>query len=142
MRRVLFDTSTLVSVALTPQGVPAQAYEAWRALRFSLFTTQAIIDELRTTLSYARIRRKYDCDHRATLLLAELADEAIRVQGTAPVSVYVRDPNDYMILSAAADAAADVLVTSDQDLLVLGTYQRTLILTPRQFLTWLDESGG
>ncbi len=51
-----------------------------------------------------------------------------------------RDPNDYIILAAAADAEADVLVTSDQDLLVLGPFRSTLILTPRQFLDWLNET--
>jgi predicted nucleic acid-binding protein len=44
-----------------------------------------------------------------------------------------------MILSAAAEAEAHVLVSSDQDLLVLGSYEGTMILSPRQFLTWLDS---
>ena len=140
MRRVVFDTSALVSVALKPKGVPAQAYEAWRALRFSLFTTQAILDELRRTLAYPRVLRKYDCKHRVSVLLAELTEEAGRVPGTAAVDVYVRDPKDYIILSAVADADADVLVSSDQDLLILGDYHGALILTPRQFLSWLDET--
>jgi putative PIN family toxin of toxin-antitoxin system len=137
--RVVFDTSVLVSVALTPKGVPAQAYEAWRALRFSLFTTQAIIHEVRTTLGYARIRRRYDCAEAADGMMRALHEKAMFVSGTAEVNVYVRDPKDYMILSAAAEAEAHVLVSSDQDLLVLGSYEGTMILTPRQFLTWLNE---
>lgn len=64
--------------------------------------------------------------------------KAMFVSGIAEVSVYVRDPKDYMILSAAAEAEAHVLVSSDQDLLVLGSYEGTVILTPRQFLTWLN----
>lgn len=70
-----------------------------------------------------------------------LHQKAMFVSGTAEVSVYVRDPKDYMILSAAAEAEAHVLVSSDQDLLVLGFYEGTAILTPRQFVTWLDGIG-
>jgi hypothetical protein len=78
-----------VSVALKPNGVPAQAYEAWRALRFSLFTTQAILDELRRTLAYPRVLRKYDCKLRVSVLLAELTDEGGRESGAIiPMSMY------------------------------------------------------
>jgi hypothetical protein len=80
------------------------------------------------------------CKLRVSILLAELTEEAARVPGTALVDVYVRDPKDYIILSAVADADADVLVSSDQDLLILADYHGTLILTPRQFLSWLDET--
>lgn len=46
----------------------------------------------------------------------------------------MRDPNDLMILSACIEARAHVLVSSDKDLLVLGAYRDTEIVTPRQFL--------
>lgn len=140
MRRVVFDSSVLVSVALSEHGVPAQAWKAWRALRFYLFTTQAILEEVRTTLESPRIRKRHDCAPAAATLIESLGSDVFHVAGTAPVDVIVRDPNDYIILSAAVDARADVLVTSDHDLLVLGSYHGTLILTPRQFLSWLDET--
>ena len=139
MRRVVFDSSVLVSIALSEHGVPAQAWKAGRALRFYLFTTQAIIDEVRTTLNSPRIRRRHDCERAAAALIESLTFDVFRVAGTAFVDVPVRDPNDYIILAAAADAEADVLVTSDQDLLVLRSFRGTLILTPRQFLNWLGE---
>ncbi|HEY0025778.1 MAG TPA: putative toxin-antitoxin system toxin component, PIN family [Longimicrobium sp.] len=140
MRRVVFDSSVLVSVALSEHGVPAQAWKAGRALRFYPFTTQAIIDEVRTTLDSPRIRKRHDCARAAAALIDSLTFDVFHVAGIAFVEVFVRDPNDYMILAAAADAEADVLVTSDHDLLVLRSFRSTLILTPRQFLDWLDET--
>jgi predicted nucleic acid-binding protein len=39
-----------------------------------------------------------------------------------------------MFLECALRAKADVLVAGDKDLLVLGTYKGTRILTPAQYL--------
>jgi predicted nucleic acid-binding protein len=45
-----------------------------------------------------------------------------------------RDPKDDMFLECAALAGADVLVTGDKDLLSLGTYGSTKIITPLEYV--------
>jgi uncharacterized protein len=45
-----------------------------------------------------------------------------------------RDPADNKFLDLAAAGDADYLVTGDSDLLVLGSFRRTTILTPGSFL--------
>jgi putative PIN family toxin of toxin-antitoxin system len=50
-----------------------------------------------------------------------------------PVSV-CRDPDDDRILECALAACADLIVTGDRDLLDLGVFRDTPIMTPRQFL--------
>jgi predicted nucleic acid-binding protein len=45
----------------------------------------------------------------------------------------LRDPNDAPILGTAIAARAEVLVSGDNDLLVLGTFQSIPILSPRDF---------
>ena len=136
MLRVVLDTSVLVSNVMSPNGVPAQVFKAWRAHCYSLFTTQAIIQELVTTLNYPRIRLKYRISEAEIQEMVGLLREyASFVPGVADVSdSMVRDPNDRMILSAVLEAKAHVLVASDKDLLVLGTYRDAEIVTPRQFL--------
>jgi putative PIN family toxin of toxin-antitoxin system len=136
MLRVVLDTSVLVSTVLSPNGVPAQVFTAWRAHCYSLFTTPAILKELLDTLAQPRIRRRYPVtDAKVDAILELLRELAVFVRGTADVSDSgLRDPNDHVILSAAAEARAHVLVSSDKDLLVLGTYRDTEIVTPRQFL--------
>lgn len=136
MLRVVLDTSVLVSNVLFPKGVPAQVFKAWRAHCYSLFTTRAILEELANTLSYPRIRRKYaisEDELQETLSL--IRDEAFFVPGVTEVGdAALRDPNDQMILSTCIESRAHVLVSSDKDLLILGAYRGTEIVTPRQFL--------
>jgi putative PIN family toxin of toxin-antitoxin system len=136
MLRVVLDTSVLVSTVLFPKGVPAQVFMAWRAHCYSLFTTPAILKELVQTLGYSRIRRRYDVtETKVEEMLGVLREYAAFVPGTVDVSDSdVRDPNDRVILSSCVEAQAHVLVSSDKDLLVLGAYRGTEIVTPRQFL--------
>jgi putative PIN family toxin of toxin-antitoxin system len=44
-----------------------------------------------------------------------------------------RDPDDLHLLGLAEASGAVYLVSGDKDLLVLGTYNKTQIVTPRQF---------
>jgi predicted nucleic acid-binding protein len=55
----------------------------------------------------------------------------VRLRGTAKLC---RDPHDDMFLECAEIAAADFLVTSDNDLLVLGAYKKTRIVDPATYL--------
>ena len=49
-----------------------------------------------------------------------------------------RDPKDDMFLACAAACSADFLVTGDDDLLSIGEYQNTKIVTPSQFVEALE----
>lgn len=134
---VVVDTSVYISSLLKKQGVPAQVLDAWRAQLFKIVTSPAIVEEIRTTMTYSRIRRRYpiisDADVEA--LLALLESSATMVPGVADVrDAFVRDPKDEIILACLLEADVDVLITSDQDLLVLGNYRGTPIVSPRQFL--------
>ena len=44
-----------------------------------------------------------------------------------------RDPNDNMFLECAMRSKADLLVAGDKDLLILGAYMRTRIITPAEY---------
>jgi putative PIN family toxin of toxin-antitoxin system len=134
--RVVLDTSVLVSTLLVPDGVPAQILQVWRAKFFALFTSPAILSELARIASLPRIRKRYAvADEDVARLLGLLDEFATHVDGIADVSdAPLRDPKDFIILACVADSGADVLVTSDQDLLVLEAFRGTPIVTPRQFL--------
>jgi predicted nucleic acid-binding protein len=55
----------------------------------------------------------------------------IRIRGTVKEC---RDPNDDMFLECAARAKADLLIAGDKDLLVLGAYKATRIVTPAEYV--------
>jgi len=50
-----------------------------------------------------------------------------------------RDPKDNIFLALAAAAGAQVIVSSDQDLLILDPWRGSRIISPAEFLTWYDQ---
>lgn len=141
MIRAVADTSVLVSNVIVPTGVPAQVIRAWRANRFFLVTSPRILAEARRTLEYPRIRRKYpltDAEAGRFLTLLELEAEVVKWEPDVS-EAKLRDPNDEMVLACALAGSTSFLVSSDQDLLTVGQYRGVHIVTPRQFLTRLEE---
>ena len=65
--------------------------------------------------------------------LDALLDEAEWITTNVVINV-CRDPKDNMILELAVSGRADVIVTGDQDLLVLDPFQGIRIVTPEAFL--------
>ena len=64
--------------------------------------------------------------------------QVLREQGSLTVAAQTatdlcRDPDDLHLLGLAESAAADFLITGDKDLLVIGKFGPTQIVTPRQF---------
>jgi uncharacterized protein len=76
---------------------------------------------------------------RSASLIKLLALAAIVVTPTETVTIS-RDPDDDLLIEAALEADAEVLVTSDQDLLTLGRIGHIQILTPREFLGTLTST--
>jgi uncharacterized protein len=58
---------------------------------------------------------------------------AIRVKLRGTVKE-CRDPDDDVFLECAARANAHLLIAGDKDLLVLGSYKGTRILTPAEYV--------
>jgi putative PIN family toxin of toxin-antitoxin system len=71
--------------------------------------------------------------HRAKAALQAVLARGIRVKIRGAVKV-CRDPGDDMFLECAAVANADWLVAGDKDLLTLGAYKGTRIVTPSEYL--------
>ena len=55
----------------------------------------------------------------------------VKIRGTVKEC---RDPGDDMFLECAALAKADLLIAGDKDLLTLGAYKGTRIITPSEYL--------
>lgn len=60
------------------------------------------------------------------------------VQDTGAVVGVCRDPADDMVLAAAREGRAEVIVTGDADLLTLAEYEGIAIVKPRAFLALLE----
>ncbi len=70
----------------------------------------------------------------------EYSEQLIHVGGIGSLRGICRDPKDDIILECAAVAGAEVLITGDRDLLVIGSYQGVRILTVRGYLDTLTSA--
>jgi uncharacterized protein len=131
--RVILDTNILCSALITPGGLADRLYLAWRNRLFALVTSEEQLEEFRRVTRYPRVRQYIEPAAAGTLhnelrrlavLLAEL-----------PVIEACRDPWDDFLLAMAQAGKADFLVTGDKrDLLSMGVFGSTRIVTVRQML--------
>ncbi len=136
MLRVVLDTNVFVSSLLVKEGIPARILDAWRKREYLLIISPTLIAEIKATLAYPRIRRKYaitdeDIDQLITLLEHDallVPGDVESVAGSIP-----DDPADEAVLACALDGQADLIVSGDHHLLDLGDWRGIPILTSREF---------
>ncbi|NJN21258.1 MAG: putative toxin-antitoxin system toxin component, PIN family [Leptolyngbya sp. RL_3_1] len=68
-----------------------------------------------------------------------LVDGSNLVEPTSEITV-CRDPKDNMILELAVTGEANLIITGDEDLLVLNPFQNIQIVTPDAWLTNFIQS--
>src|SRR5580700_6844688 len=121
MRRVVFDTSSLVGAVLHAYSVP---HRAWLLAQQSceVLGSRETFLELETILHRNRMSRYIDTATRDQFLSNYRASvewvEISQPQLTA-VDPSCRDPKDNVFLALAHVGEADLIVSSDHDLLVL-----------------------
>ena len=143
MIRAVLDTNTIVSRTIVIHGIPYRILRAARAQRFTLVTSQAIINEVLRVLSRDRVRRKYGLTAADIELVRHfLENDAVLTTLMTEVHGVATHPEDDLILATAASGGADYLVTGDRQLQNLGTYQGITILSPRAFLEVLQAPGS
>lgn len=141
MLSATLDTNIFVSSLLVRAGPSARLLDIWRERQFLLITSPAIIAEVRATLNYPRIRRKYAIsDEDAEQLITLLEQDALVVPGTADVAGAIPDdPEDEKVLACAVEAGADLIVSGDRHLLALGAYRGIPIVTARGLLARVSQ---
>lgn len=135
MLRIVIDTSTLVSFALTAGDITRLLIDAWRKEEFVLLTIPSTRAELRQVLERPQITA------RSKRPLSWLADEienfSLHILGTLSVQA-CRDPKDDKFLACALEGDAAYIVSSDRDLLTIRQYEGVCILNPGEFLIVLQ----
>ncbi len=71
-----------------------------------------------------------------------LLSQAEVVAGELQLPGVTRDPKDDAIVACAREAGADYIVSGDRDLLDLGEYKGTRVVTPREFVEMLASEPG
>jgi putative PIN family toxin of toxin-antitoxin system len=136
-RRVVFDTSTLVSAALRVGSIPYQALLGALAT-CDLCVCAETLAELEQVLNRERFDRYLDLTSRIEFVsLIRRNGHLFLVENVDLVGIEptCRDRKDNKFLALALAAESELLVSSDEDLLVLHPWRRVSILTPREFLS-------
>ena len=144
--RAVLDTNVLISGLVSEHGPPRQILDAWLADCYVLVTSLYLIEELIHVLSYPRIVERIRLDDaELAAILEALLSKAEVVPGQLRLPGVTRDPKDDAVVACAKEGEADVIVSGDQDLLVLGEYEGIRVVTPRRFveiLVSLSMQGG
>ncbi len=143
MIRVVLDTNVFVSALLTPESPPARILELALEGKLRLVLSPGIIKEIALVLQYPRVKKAL----RKRRLTSKEVEEAIFkilktaaiTPGTVVAEGISRDPADDMILSGAAEGQADFIISGDQDLTCLESFEGIRIVNPTTFLRLIEE---
>jgi len=135
--RVYLDTNVLVA-AFATRGLCADVFRLVLA-EHELIISPALIEEVTRTLT----KKIHVSDQVVREVVAFLRAAGSTVGGAPELPpIAVRDPDDAVILGEALSGGADVLVTGDRDLLVLGEVGALRILDPRGFWELIRRPGA
>ena len=82
--------------------------------------------------------RKYFSESDINELSVKMKKVA-KIVRTKSVQTLCRDPKDNFLLELAVDGKANYLITGDDDLLVLKTFEKTKIITITEFQTKINS---
>ncbi|TAK56131.1 MAG: putative toxin-antitoxin system toxin component, PIN family [Dehalococcoidia bacterium] len=135
--RVVLDTNVIVSAVISNAGPPDAIVNAWRKGSFQLITSAPLLAEIADVLARPQIRKRsgFSAAEEATYVAA-LSETAILVEPSERLSV-IEDPDDNLLIEAAVAARADFIVTGDKQVLELGAFRDTQIITPARFMAVL-----
>lgn len=138
MIRAVLDVNVLVSGFPAPAGTPAILIERWLHREYELVLSEHILTGVGRAWTNAYFRTRYSSDE-SLQSLSLLRDRATIVIPVTTVQGVADDEEDDLVLATGVAGSVTHLVTGDRGLLALGTYHDMVILTPRDFLSVLEQ---
>lgn len=129
--RIVLDTNVLVAAALKGELAEDILDMAATSFLIKLITSREILQELEEKLLNKFIWTKEKVD----FFLKEIIQIADIVETPTNIAAVDRDPEDNKILECALSGKANLIVTSDQDLIKLKTFRGIGIVHPKT-LSW------
>jgi putative PIN family toxin of toxin-antitoxin system len=132
----VLDTNVIVSALLLPRSVPRQAFDS--ALSRGIFlVSDDTLSELKIVLSRPRFNRYVKQEDRLQFLVNFIKGSVvIEVRETV---TDCRDPKDNKFLELAISGNATLIITGDRDLLSLHPFRDIPIMTPRDYLSTIQN---
>lgn len=135
LNRYVLDTNVLVSAILLPNCTAYQAYQKALDTGILLVSSQTF-SEYENVILRPKFERYISLVRRQTFV-DELRETVQYIEITEFITD-CRDMKDNIYLDVAINGIADVLITGDQDLLILHPYRGKLpILKPSDFIKYI-----
>jgi putative PIN family toxin of toxin-antitoxin system len=125
--RAVFDTNVIVA-GIVAEGLCREIIETHLPAHTPILSPP-LWHEL-----VEKLREKFELHLEELPVLHFYRRLAVWVEPAKLAERVCRDPDDDWVLATAAVGQAEVIVSGDQDLLVLGGFRGIPILTPRGFL--------
>lgn len=140
LMRIVVDTNTAIS-GLLLQGQPRQIIDLVRARTHTLCVSVALLAELAEVIGRPKFAQRVQAAGLSAAALVQDYTRLAEIVEPAPLSAPVsRDPDDDVVLATALAAGATLIVSGDQDLLVLGSFSDIRILAASAALTVLSAN--
>lgn len=126
--RIVFDTNVYISAALHGREEETILHLAstWRV---TLVASEFILSELEE-----KLREKFQWPENQVILFLETIRDLVEIiEPEMTLSIIEEDDDDNRILECAVAGEAGLIITYDQDLLRLKSYEAIGIITPYQF---------
>ncbi|MFL6200075.1 MAG: putative toxin-antitoxin system toxin component, PIN family [Thermoanaerobaculia bacterium] len=138
MIRAVIDTNIVVRAFIRPHGTVGPVLSRLRSAGYRLLYSDALLKELIEVLGRPRLRTKYQIgEERIRELLDLILLRGELVSPTRKIEA-CRDPDDDAVLEAAVAGGAAIIVSGDEDLLVLHPFEGIPIVGPAAFLARLE----
>jgi uncharacterized protein len=128
--RIIIDTNLWLHFLITNQYSRIDAILAHRQI--TLLYSQQLIDEFIEVAQRPKFKRYFTGNDLQDLLL-EMGKRALFIDVLSKVEA-CRDPKDNFLLELAKDGKATHLITGDKDLLALKKFEKTKIVTFKEYL--------
>jgi putative PIN family toxin of toxin-antitoxin system len=136
--RIVVDTNTAIS-GLLWQGQPRRIIDLVRARTHSLCVSMALLAELAEVIARPKFAQRIQAAGLSAAALVQDYTRLAEIVEPAPLAAPVsRDPDDDVVLATALAARATLIVSGDQDLLVLGSFADVRILNAADALRILS----
>lgn len=131
--KVVLDTNIWVS-AIIWGGIPDEILLLGQRKILTIAMSQHLLNELERTFNKPKLLPKLKALGLIVSNLMNLIRESVVLYAIDEITVpELRDPDDSIVLATAIAAKADVIITGDRDLLILGEYQGINIMSARDF---------
>lgn len=132
MKKVVFDTNIWFSATVGGE-IGKQIPKILGKSDLKIFTCQEILNEFEKIINRPK-SQKYLLPNRIIEIKQLIFYFTEFISILSPITTISRDPKDDYLLVLSSDYDINYLVTGDKDLLVLGQYRNTRIITFSDFI--------